>query len=43
MPGRFTTDEQNLDLQLDALKLAGCKQLFTDRITDTAKMKEGLS
>ena len=40
---RVSTDEQNLDLQLDALKLAGCEQLFTDKITGTAKTKEGLS
>ena len=39
---RVSTDEQNLDLQLDALKLAGCQQLFTDKITGTAKTKEGL-
>lgn len=40
---RVSTDEQNLDLQLDALKLAGCEQVFTDKITGTAKTKEGLS
>jgi DNA invertase Pin-like site-specific DNA recombinase len=40
---RVSTDEQNLDLQLDALKLAGCEQLFTDKITGTAKTKEGLA
>lgn len=39
---RVSTDDQNLDLQLDALKAAGCKELFTDKVTGIAKTKDGL-
>ena len=39
---RVSTDDQNLDLQLDALKAAGCKELFTDKVTGVAKTKDGL-
>lgn len=28
---RVSTDEQNPDLQLDALRVAGCERIFTDR------------
>jgi DNA invertase Pin-like site-specific DNA recombinase len=39
-----STREQNLDLQLDALKAAGCDQIFTDQgITGTALERDGLT
>lgn len=39
---RVSTDEQHLDLQLDALTEAGCTRIFTDQgISATAKKREG--
>lgn len=40
---RVSTDDQNLDLQLDALKAAGCTQVYTDKVTGTAKTRDGLN
>ena len=39
---RVSTLEQNLDLQIDALKAAGCEKVITDRITGSASDRPGL-
>ncbi len=39
---RVSTEDQHLDLQIDALKLAGCSAIFEDRgISATAKHRPG--
>ncbi len=39
---RVSTEDQHLDLQIDALKLAGCSAIFEDRgISATAKRRPG--
>ena len=38
-----STDEQSLDLQLDALKVAGCKRIFTDKVSTTKASHPGLA
>ena len=40
--GRASGSEQNLDLQRDALKHAGCKKVFTDKISGARSDRPGL-
>ena len=39
---RVSTTEQNLDLQTDALKRAGCEKIFTDTSTGARSERPGL-
>lgn len=40
---RVSTEEQNLDLQLDALKQAGCENFFQDEMSGANSHRPGLS
>jgi len=39
---RVSTAEQNLDLQTDALRTAGCERLFTDTVSGATVDRPGL-
>jgi DNA invertase Pin-like site-specific DNA recombinase len=40
---RVSTDDQSLDLQLDALERAGCKRVFTDKASAAKEDRLGLA
>ena len=40
---RVSTIEQNLDLQIDALKNAGCEKLYEDKISSSKQNRAGLT
>lgn len=40
---RVATQDQNLDLQIDALTKAGCKKIFEDKISGSRTERPGLS
>src|SRR5450755_434365 len=39
---RVSSDDQNLSLQLDALKKAGCEEVFTDKVSGSRSSRPGL-
>lgn len=39
---RVSTQDQNLDLQCDALAKAGCKKVFEDKVSGTRANRPGL-
>lgn len=40
---RISTQDQNHDLQTDSLKAAGCKKIFSDKVSGTIPERPGLS
>jgi DNA invertase Pin-like site-specific DNA recombinase len=40
---RVSTDDQNLDLQRDALRAAGCKKIYEDRVSGAKAARPGLA
>ena len=40
---RVSTEDQSLDLQLDALRQAGCERVFTDTVSAARTQRAGLS
>ena len=40
---RVSTEDQSLDLQLDALRQAGCERIFTDKASATRTHRPGLN
>lgn len=39
---RVSTDDQNLNLQYDALNLAGCERIFKDQLSGAKSDRPGL-
>lgn len=39
---RVSTEDQHLDLQRDALSLAGCERIFEDKVSGAEAEREGL-
>lgn len=40
---RISTDDQNLNLQMDALKKYGCEKIFSDRLSGGTRDRPGLN